>query len=125
MPENLDKLIPDFDELEDMAKLAAEAKRKSTGLEHKIKQLEAEFISEALANREYWKEGKRPTVTYCNSVVKEIGNTEGDREQLIELRNRQAEQERLYHYLNSLIEIRRDKLALYRTESANKRKAYL
>lgn len=123
--EELQTLIPDFDELEKLAELAAKAKRKSTGLDHKIKQLEAQFINEALSDRAYWTEGKRPTVTYCNSVVKEVGNTDEQKEMLLNLRQQQAEAEEKYHFYNSLIEIRRDKLALYRTESANQRKAYL
>lgn len=121
----LEALIPDFDELESLAEKAAEAKRKTIGLEHQLKQLEAQFISEALSNREYWQEGKRPTVTFCNTVVKEIGNTDEQREQLMELRQELAQQEELYYLHNSLIDIKRDKLALYRTESANKRKAFL
>ena len=120
-----DNLIPDFDELEYLAERASKAKSKSISLDHQIKALEAEYIVEALNNREYWQEGKKPTITYCDKVVRQIGNTQEERDKLAELREEQSNQEELYHYYNALIEIRRDKLALYRTESANKRRAFL
>jgi len=119
------ELIPDFDELEELAEKASQAKSRSISLDHQIKALEAQYIVEALNHREYWQEGKKPTITYCDKVVRQIGNTEEERERLAELREEQSNQEELYHYYSSLIEIRRDKLALYRTESANKRKAFL
>ena len=118
-------LIPDFDELEELAEKASEAKARSISLDHQIKALEAEYIVEALNNREYWQEGKKPTITYCDRVVRQIGNTAEEADKLIELRQAQVDAEQTYQYYSSLIELRRDKLALYRTESANKRKAFL
>jgi uncharacterized protein (DUF342 family) len=121
----LEHLIPDFDEMQELSEECALHKRQIIILENTIESLEASYIKQALENREYWVEGKRPTITYCNSVVASIGNTEEQKVKLQTLREELANHVERYNALKNLIRIKRDQLELYRTESANRRKGFL
>jgi hypothetical protein len=122
---DLKDLIPDFDEMEELAALMAEAKARMIYLESEIESLQAKFIRQALTNSDYWPKNKPPTMSYCNSVVAKIGNTEEQEEKLRKLRLDLSDAEETYRHLRKLIDLRQDKLNLYRTESANKRKSFM
>lgn len=120
-----DNLIPDFVELEEMTQEASRAKAVATALEHELEQLEAKYIKQALDDKQYWPKNKPPSMSYCNSVVVEVGNTPEQAEHLLRLRKEIAENLEKFHTLKDLIQIKRDKLDLYRTKSANERKLHL
>lgn len=120
-----ENLIPDFDELTDMAADAARAKAEIILLKTGIARLEAFCIREALETRIYWVGGKRPTAQYCSNVIKILGNTKEEEENLWKLRIELAEKTETLQLLTEIIQIQKSKLDLYRTKSANERKGFL
>ena len=125
METTIDILIPDFDDFETLAREAAELKGSLIVVKSQLAKLEAECMRTALTDRIHWLDGKRPSMAYCEKIVKLVGNTPEDQESLSNLRQDLAEITEAYQLLQHLITMERDKLDLYRTMSANTRKSFL
>ena len=123
--DNVETLIPDFDALEELARQAAGVSASIVYTKNELSMLEANVIRTALTDKRYWIGGKQPSMSYCDSVVAELGNTEEDTSRLLELRNTLAELTEQSKLLKHIIGISKDKLELYRTISANERKGFL
>ena len=120
-----ENLIPDFDDFETLAREAAELKGNLIVIKSHLAKLEAECMRVALTDNTYWIGGKRPSMAYCEKVVKLIGNTPEDKLKLSNLRQELADLTEASQLLQHLITMERDKLDLYRTFSANTRKGFL
>lgn len=120
-----DELIPDFSEFEELTRQAAMLQGKLYLLKHQLRMFEAELITTAMLNKDYWREGKRPTVSYCERVVMAIGNTEEDTKRLLHFREGIAKTTEELQLALGMIELMKNRLELYRTMSANERKGYL
>lgn len=120
-----DVFMPDFDDFEKMATDAARLKADILVTKNALSEIEAQCMRAALTDSAYWIGNKRPSMAYCEKIVKEIGNTEEDSAALCDLRNQLAEMTEAYQLLQHLITLSRDKLDLYRTLSANQRKSFL
>jgi len=121
----LSELVPDFSEFEELTRQAAVLQGKLYLLKYQLKMFEAELITAAMMNRDYWREGKRPTVSYCDKVVVAIGNTKDDTERLLAFRETIAGTTEELQLALGMIDLMKNKLELYRTISANERKGYL
>lgn len=119
------ELIPDFSEFEELTRQAASLQGRLYLLKYQLRAFEAELITIAMLNKEYWREGKRPTVSYCERVVMAIGNTDEDKECLLHFREAIAETTEELQLALGMIDLMKNKLELYRTMSANERKGYL
>ena len=120
-----EKLIPDFDDMERLAREAAKTKAEILVLKNQLTQLEASCMRVALTDETYWIGNRRPSMAYCEEVVKRLGNTEEDRQRLFDLRQQIAEKTEAYQLLQHLIDLGRDRLSLFQTLSANTRKSFL
>lgn len=120
-----ENLIPDFDDFETLAKDAAKLKSNLIVVKGQLAKLEAECMRTALTNSDHWVGGKRPSMAYCEKIVKFIGNTPEDQVNLSNLRQELAELTEAYQLFQYLITMERDKLDLYRTLCANTRKGFL
>lgn len=120
-----EELIPDFDDMTNMATNAARAKAKIVVIKAELAKLEATCIKEAMTQKDFWIGGKRPTGQYCNDVVKILGNTKIEERNLSILRIDLAEEIEKLHLLSELLQIQKSRLDLYRTKCANERKGFL
>ena len=120
--EQMDSLIPDFDDLYNLTVEAARYQQALISLKHQIQYHEAEFIREATTNKDYWPSGKQPTVDYLARVVRILGNTPDDFKLIESLRGQLASVTEQSELAGGLLKLSRDKLDLYRTMSANERK---
>jgi len=125
MMDNLEELIPDFDQMEEFARQAAELSAQIVVVKHALSMKEAEVVRDALTNKDYWIGNKQPSMSYCDKVVSKLGNTDADREELSNLREQLADLVQRSEMLQHIISLGRDKLDLYRTISANERKGFL
>lgn len=123
MDEN--KLLPDFDEMSECAAQLAETKAHLIILKNAIREKEAECIHEVLTNKDFWLGVKPPSMQYCTTVVKVLGNTEKDKIELVELRSNLATLIELEELRARRIQSMRDQLDLFRTLSANTRRGHL
>lgn len=120
-----ENLIPDFDDFETLARETAELKGSLIVVKSQLTKLEAECMRTALTDNTYWIGGKRPSMAYCEKIVKIVGNTPEDQDSLSNLRQELAELTEAHQLLQHLITMERDKLDLYRTLSANTRRSFL
>lgn len=118
-------LVPDFDDFEQMIIEVARVRAEILTIKTAISRLEAQCMRVALTNNIYWVGGKRPSMAYCEKIVKELGNTEEDSARLNNLRTELANKTETYQLLQGLIALGKDKLSLYQTISANTRKSFL
>ena len=125
MTTEAENLIPDFDDFEVLAREAAELKGSLIAVKSQLAKLEAECMRDALTNNTYWIGGKRPSMAYCEKIVKFVGNTPKDQRELSNLRQELAELTEAHQLLQHLITMKRDQLDLYRTVCANTRKSFL
>ena len=123
MDEN--KLLPDFDEMSNCAASLAETKAHLIVLKSAIREKEAKCIREALTNKDFWLGVKPPSMQYCTTVIKVLGNTEADGIELGELRSNLAALIELEELQVRRIQAMRDQLDLFRTLSANTRRSHL
>lgn len=117
-------LIPDFDDMQEMIEEAARLQAKVAVLKDTIKAFSATCMKHALVEKDFWIGSKRPSMAYCEKIVAQIGNTKEDFDALESLRTELADDMERLETLEGLIQLSRDKLDLYRTFSANERKAH-
>ena len=117
-------LVPDFDDMEQIIKDLAVVESKRIALDSSYKSKQAECIRDALTNQDYWIGSKQPSMAYCNSVVAYVGNTDDDMLELNNMINELAMLSERSNLLKQTLQLYRDKLDLYRTQSANERGAH-
>lgn len=122
---NSDDLLPDFDDFDRITHEAAKVKAELIVIKSQLAQLEAQCMHNALTISDNWIGGKRPSMSYCEKIVKEIGNNEQERDMLIDLRRQLADKTEALQLLQYLITVNREKLDLFQTLSANNRKGFL
>lgn len=120
-----ENLVPDFDDFEQMLIEVARVRAEILTIKSATSRLEAHCMRVALTDNTYWVGGKRPSMAYCEKIVKELGNTEEDSTRLNNLRTELANKTETYQLLQGLIALGKDKLSLYQTISANTRKSFL
>jgi len=123
--ENYDQLIPDFDLMQALIDQLAEARAREFAVKNHLKEKEADVVREAMLNRDLWEGTKPPTMSYCDKVVSVLGNNDKDKEDLFSTRRELASTMEVIERLQGTIQVMRDKLDLYRTFSANERKAHI
>ena len=121
----IEHLVPDFDDFEKLINDVARLKAEVLVIKTALSQLEAQCMKEALTNKDYWIGGKMPSMSYCEKVVKELGNTEKDATDLRNLRTELANKTESYQLLQGLITLNRDKLDLHKSISFNQPKSFL
>lgn len=116
-----DNLIPDFDTMTEHATEAARLKALEIILKADLQCLEAQCVREAIVNKDYWTSDKPPSMSYCDAVVRVIGNTIEECQRLENLRKEIAAVTEQLSLMEALIFIEKNKLDLYRTLCANER----
>jgi len=121
----LEKILPDFDDMEQLVRIATQSNLLATKLLEEIKNLEAEYIRECILLKQYWPGGKRPTDsgTYLRKVVSRLGNTSEQKTKLKEKREELAEHRRQAQEASDLLDIAKAKISVFQTLSANKRQS--
>lgn len=116
--------LPDFDEMFTLAERAAHAKSDIIMLEGIEDATEAHFMRAAIENKNYWLGGKSPTATvHLPKIVAKVGNTDEDHEMIVSIRERLAHANLTYTEAIEKLKIYHAMIAIYQTESANKRVA--
>lgn len=116
-----EELIPDFDEMDSLANIIARYKLDSDKIKLELESYIARCIQVAYTNNAYWVNGKPPTQTYIENVVKIVGNTVEDRQKIKELTEQYRIAQRSAEESSSLLETMRNKVSVFQTISANKR----
>jgi len=117
--------LPDFD---DLIKLAEDIGALSKQLIIKKAQrdvLNAEIIAVVTTNNKYWPSGKQPAMNFVEGVYKDVGYDEFTKLKMEALHNEIADVTGLLEGKKNLFLVYRDMVDVWRTESANKRGAYL
>ncbi len=111
------ELIPDFEDMLQLARKIKELMLIKSSLEAKTKIGQAEVYKTAMTNPKYFENNKPPSVSYVKSVYEYTG-LDGE---LIPLREAYAQASAELDYLQTEFDIMKTKIDIYRTESANKR----
>ena len=112
---------PDFEDVMKIVERIRELSLASAILENKIKFTESEIVVEATANEKYFINGKPPSMTYINSTYKVTGFDN----ELKKMRQDLVEMQSELEYRKNLLGVQKDKLEVWRTESANQRASVL
>ena len=116
--------LPDFDEMHALAIQAADAKGEMVMLEWLKDATSAKFMRAAVEDESYWLGNKAPTATvHLAKIIAKIGNTATDEETISAIQERLAEVNRVYTEATEKLKIMHAMIAIYQTESANKRVA--
>lgn len=119
MTTNLSEKLPDFDDMDKMARIVADAKAKLEDAKNALDVEIAMMIGAAeLA-------GKKPTGVYIEKVISILGNNEQDAQRLQQIRNEIVEQTRRYQEAKGLLDNMRDRIDVFQTVSANGRKVMM
>lgn len=109
--------LPDF---EDLAKLAETIREKNISkmlLENKIKYLEGRVMIEARSNPKYFENGKPPAITF----VEKTYFFSGFDDELLPFREELAKVSSEVEHLKMVFQLEKDKIDVWRTQSANER----
>lgn len=123
MQGNLSESLPDFDDMNKIAKFIASSKAKLEDAKNQLEEKIADCIHQALTNQDYWLDNKPPTMSYCTSVISVRGNNEDDFKELKRLRESIIEYNRSYQEARSILDNMKDRISVWQTHSANTRKA--
>ena len=123
----LEKMVPSFDDMEQLVRISAQSSLLATKLLEEIKDLEAQYVRECILVKQYWPGGKRPTDsgTYLRKVVSRLGNTPEQRIKLAEKRKELAEHKRQAQEADDLLDIAKAKISVFQTLSANRRQSLM
>jgi hypothetical protein len=114
--------LPDFDDMDRMARIIADAKARLEDTKNKLDEYIAQCTQMALTNQDYWINNKPPSAAYCKTVISVVGNHKADAERIIELKNQIVEYQKLYQESKQILEHMRDRIEVWRTVQANGRK---
>ena len=111
--------LPDFEDLYQLAKDIRDLSLSKMLLENKIKYEEAKVMVEARSNTKYFENGKPPAISFIEATYLFTGFDDSIlplREQLAEVSS-ELEHQRLF------FQLQKDKIDVWRTQSANERNA--
>lgn len=114
----------DFDLMDSLAEEAAQAKAQIKLYERMEEMLAADYMRQALVDKSYWPTSRQPNQVVLSKVVAKIGNTKEQRQSLENIANDIAEANRKWVESTEKLQTYRDRIAIYQTESANKRHAF-
>ncbi len=116
-----EELIPDFDAMDTLANIIAQYRLEADKVKLELETYIAHCIQTAFTDKNYWTNGKPPTQTYVDNVVKVVGNTPEDAAQISSLTMQYRTAQRSAEESNNLLETMRNKVSVFQTISANKR----
>lgn len=119
-----EELIPDFDDMQEVVDSITKTRAELLSVKEQFRTRRALCIRNTLTNKEYWIGPKQPSMKYCEEVIGIIGNTPEDFEIFSNYREQIAELTERLALLDGMLKISKDKFDLYRTISANTRKAH-
>lgn len=125
MANNLEELLPDFDDMNTVAIASAEARLSAHMVKDELDAYIAECVRQAYQNSDYWVNSKPPVQTYIERVVAVVGNTPEDAKHIKELMDKQAELQKTVDETRALLLNMRDRVSAFQTISSNKRAGVL
>lgn len=114
---NAHELIPDFDDMLQLAEKIKELMLIKSSLDTKIKLGQSEVYKLVMTDPKFFENGKPPSVSYVKAVY-EYPGLNGE---LISLREAYSVASAELDFLQTQFDIMKTKIDIYRTESANKR----
>jgi len=117
--------LPDFDEMDELARRAASAKTQLKMLEDMRDMLSGMYTRQAVTDREFWIDGKRPNATMLARVFAKVGCTKEHYQQLKQLSEQIAAAHGDYELATERLRTCRNMVDIYRTQRADERKAYV
>jgi len=117
------KYLPDFDEMDEVAKKSADAKARLEDAKNQLDNEIARCIQTATLDEKYWINGKAPSMSYCSAVISRVGNTPEDAVLLDEIRKNITKYAELTFKYKKLMDSMESRISVWQTLSANKRKA--
>ncbi len=115
------KVLPDFDDLMQLAGKISEISFKRIQLENEIKKGEADVFKRVFSDPSLWRDGKTPTISFIESTYKFTGV----QNELLPLRNSLALITAELEKLRLQMEVYKQMLEVWRTQSANERASSL
>lgn len=117
--------LPDFDEMNALAEVTAGARAKIKLLERVESMMAANFMRQAIKNKEHWISGRPPTQVVLEKVIAKVGLSEEDAMTMRGIAEDIAQAYKDWTEAAEKLQTCRDKIAIFQTESANKRAARL
>lgn len=111
----------DFDYMNELAERASRARAAIKMLERAEEIIEAQFMQRALTDRTYWYNDRAPTQVILKNVHAKIGFSEADTKIKEELAQQISEAYGEWVETTQKLQICRDKISIFQTESANRR----
>lgn len=121
MPQLNEKLLPDFDDMDELARASSQARLKANTIKNTLEEYIAGCVRAAYTTQEYWPSGKSPTQSYIERVVKVLGNTETDAKIIKELSEQYETAHAEYSEAYNLLQNLKDRISVFQTLSANQR----
>lgn len=118
-------LLPDFNDMDTVSKAITASKLRADSVKLNLETKIAECVRLAYTSRDYWVNGKPPTQSYIDSVVKVLGNTPEDALMISALRLEYSNAVRDAEINGNLLETMRNRVQIFQTMSANKRHGLL
>lgn len=113
--------LPDFEDLFGIIEKVRTISLEKMFLEAKIKHEEAKVMVEARSNSKYFENGKPPAISFIESTYLFTGFDNS----LLPLREKLAELSSELEYHRMRFQLEKDKIDVWRTQSANERNATL
>lgn len=121
-----DKQLPDFDMMIALANEIGNLKKVILLNKGKLDVKTAQITQDVLSNETFWgKDKKQPSMVSIEKTFLVIGRNDEETVELATLRAEIARDEGLAKQKDLLFQVYRDMIDVWRTESANKRGAYL
>ncbi len=114
-------LLPDFDDMDMLARAVATKRIESDQFKSRLDNAVAECVRTAYMDNRYWVNGKPPTQSYIDNVVKVVGNSPEDAAYLSSLNAAYRQSQREAEQTSNLLENMRDKIKAFQTISSNRR----
>lgn len=113
--------IPDFDDMMKIIDEITELQRRKLVLDVEIKTAESNVVREVTTNPDYFQSGKQPSMAYIDATFKHRGIADEIIPMRMELANVVSELDKLKNQLDAFKSL----LEIWRTLSANERKAVI
>lgn len=118
---NIDNLLPDFESMDVLSGTIAKYRLDADHAKLELDSYVAECVRRAYTDKENWINGKPPTQSYIDNVVKYKGNTLEDELKIKELTSQYRTLLRFAEESSSLLETMRNRIQAFQTLSANRR----
>lgn len=121
----IEDLLPDFDDMNSLANIVARKKIDADQCKLQLDTKIAECVRKAYTDHQYWINGKPPTQSFIDSVVKVVGNSVEDSEIISTLYAAYRTTLREAEESANLLENMRNQVQAFQTISANRRQGLL